>query len=58
MCYETSQKELIFRLEVTNKLEELFKDGSDEAMIEAGKLVAEEIIENTQDNSGEVLTDE
>jgi hypothetical protein len=55
---EIEKKELIFRLEVTNKLEELFKDGSDEAMIEAGKLVAEEIIENTQDNSGEVLTDE
>lgn len=55
---EIEKKELIFRLEVTNKLEELFKDGSDEAMIEAGKLVAEEIIENTQDNSGEVLKDE
>lgn len=55
---EIEKKELIFRLEVTNKLEELFKDGSEEAMIEAGKLVAEEIIENTQDNSGEVLTDE
>jgi hypothetical protein len=55
---EIEKKELIFRLEVTNKLEELFKDGSDEAMIEAGKLVAEEIIENTQDNSGEVLTNE
>ena len=50
--------ELIFRLEVTNKLEELFKDGSEDAMIEAGKLVAYEIMENTQDNSGEVLKDE
>lgn len=55
---EIEKMELIFRLEVTNKLEELFKDGSDEAMIEAGKLVAYEIIENTQDNSGEVLKDE
>ena len=55
---EIEKKELIFRLEVTKKLEELYKDGSDEAMIEAGKLVAMEIIENTQDNSGEVLTDE
>lgn len=55
---EIEKKELIFRLEVTNKLEELFKDGSEEAMIEAGKLVAEEIIENTQDNSGEVLNNE
>jgi hypothetical protein len=52
---EIEKMELIFRLEVTEKLEELFKDGSDEAMIEAGKLVAYEIMENTQDNSGEVL---
>lgn len=55
---EIEKMELIFRLEVTEKLEELFKDGSDEAMIEAGKLVAVEIMENTQDNSGEVLKDE
>ena len=55
---EIEKMELIFRLEVTNKLEELFKDGSEDAMIEAGKLVAYEIIENTQDNSGEVLKDE
>ena len=55
---EIEKYELIFRLEVTEKLEELYKDGSEEAMIEAGKLVAYEIIENTQDNSGEVLGDE
>lgn len=55
---EIEKMELIFRLEVTNKLEELFKDGSEDAMIEAGKLVAYEIMENTQDNSGEVLKDE
>lgn len=55
---EIEKMELIFRLEVTEKLEELFKDGSNEAMIEAGKLVAYEIMENTQDNSGEVLKDE
>lgn len=55
---EIEKMELIFRLEVTAQLEELFKDGSEEAMIEAGKLVAFEIMENTQDNSGEVLKDE
>lgn len=55
---EIEKMELIFRLEVTTQLEELFKDGSEEAMIEAGKLVAFEIMENTQDNSGEVLKDE
>ena len=55
---EIEKYELIFRLEVTEKLEKLAKDGSEEAMIEAGKLVAQEIIENTQDNSGEILTNE
>lgn len=55
---EIEKKELIFRLEVTKKLEELYEDGSDEAMIEAGKLIAVEIMENTQDNSGEVLDNE
>lgn len=55
---EIEKKELITRLEVTTKLEELYKDGSDEAAIEAGKLLAIEICENTQDNSGEVLVDE
>ena len=55
---EIEKMEIIFRLDVTKKLEELAKDGSEEAMIEAGKLVAYEIIENTQDNSGEVLGDE
>lgn len=55
---EIEKKEIIFRLEVTEKLEKLFKDGSEEAMIEAGKLVTKEIIENTQDNSGEVLRNE
>jgi hypothetical protein len=33
------------------------KDGSDEAMIEAGKLLVSEILENTQDNTGQ-LTEE
>ena len=39
------------------KIEELMKDGSEDAMIEAGKLLVSEIIENTQDNTGQ-LTDE
>ena len=51
---EIENNEIIFRLEVTKKLEELRKDGSEEAMIEAGKLVTEELIENTQDNTGQI----
>jgi len=37
---------------VTNKLEELMKDGSAKAALEAGKLLVEEILHNTIDNTG------
>lgn len=49
---EIERNEIIFRKEVTDKLEKLAKDGSDEAAIEAGKLLAQEIIENTDDRTG------
>ncbi|MFA6660020.1 MAG: hypothetical protein WCS62_00210 [Bacilli bacterium] len=49
---EVEREEIIFTKELTEKLEELERDGSDEAAIEAGKLVTEEIMKNTQDNSG------
>ena len=55
---EIERDELICRLEVTQKLEELMKDGSEEAMIEAGKLLTSEIIENTQDNTGQITEEE
>lgn len=51
---EIEHSELILRLEVTKRLEELMEDGSEEAMIEAGKLLTEEIIDNTQDNTGQI----
>ena len=54
---EIEHSEIIFRLDVTKRLEELREDGSEEAMIEAGKLIAEELIENTQDNVG-MITEE
>lgn len=54
---EIEHSEIIFRLDVTKRLEELRKDGSEEAMLEAGKLIAEELIENTQDNVG-MITEE
>lgn len=54
---EIEHSEIIFRLDVTKQLEELRKDGSEEAMIQAGKLIAEELIENTQDNVG-MITEE
>ena len=47
--------EIILRLEVTQKLEEFMKDGSDKAAIEAGKLLVKEIIKNTDDKTEELL---
>lgn len=55
---EIEHSEIIFRLDVTKRLEELRKDGSEEAMLEAGKLIAEELIENTQDNVGMITEEE
>lgn len=49
---EIEVNEIIFRLEVTEKLEELAKQNTDEAAIEAGKLIAKEILHNTHDNTG------
>lgn len=48
---EIERDEIIFRKEVTDRIEALAKDGSDEAAIECGKLLTKEIIENTKDNS-------
>ena len=49
---EIELDEIIFTLEVTKKLEELYKDGSDESAIEAGKLLVKEILFNTDDRTG------
>lgn len=49
---EVERDEIIFNLEVTMELEKLMKDGSDDAAIEAGKLLVKEILENTVDNTG------
>jgi hypothetical protein len=54
---EIEKEEIIFRKEVTTKLEELYKDGSDEAMIEAGKLIAEELMTNTDDKTEEFINE-
>ena len=49
---EIEKNEIIFRKEVTDKIEQYAKDGSDEAAIKCGKLLAKEIIENTDDRTG------
>lgn len=48
---EIERNEIIFSLEVTKKLEELAKLGTDDAAIEAGKLLTYEIMENTEDRT-------
>ena len=53
---EIELNEIIFNLEVTKKLEELYKDGSDKAAIEAGKLLVQEILFNTNDRTGLINT--
>lgn len=49
---EIEKNEIIFRKEVTDKLEQLAKDGSEQAAIEAGELLVKEIFENTDDKTG------
>lgn len=51
---EIERDELVLTKSLTDKIEELMKDGSEEAMIEAGKILASEIITNTKDNTGQI----
>ena len=52
---EIEKEEIIFRLKLTKKIEELMEDGSEKAMIRAGKILAREIMCNTDDNTDEFL---
>jgi len=49
---EVEGRELVLHHELTMKLEELRKDGSDEALVKAGKLLARELMRNTKDKTG------
>lgn len=49
---EIEHSEIIFRKEVTDKLEKLRKEDTDESAIEAGKLLVDEIFNNTDDRVG------
>lgn len=53
---EIELNEIIFNLDTTKKLEEFYKDGSDEAAIKAGKLLVQEILFNTDDRTGLIDT--
>lgn len=52
---EIEREEIILRLSLTKKLEELAKEDTDEAAIEAGKILVREIFENTIDNTNTFL---
>lgn len=54
---EIERGEIIFSKEITDKIEELRKVDTDESAIEAGKILSEEIITNTEDKTGELLID-
>ena len=48
---EIEKEEIVFRLELTKKIEELWHTGTPEAMLKAGKLLVKEIMGNTDDNT-------
>lgn len=52
---EVEKDELIMHLDLSKRLEELYEDGSEEAMIKAGKLLAKELCKNTKDSSSGIL---
>ena len=52
---ELERDELILHYDLTKKIEELKKDGSENAMIEAGKILQKEIVKNTKDNKNKIL---
>lgn len=49
---EVEGQEVILHLELTQKLEALRAEGTDEAAIKAGKLLARELMRNTKDKTG------
>ena len=52
---EIEKEEIVFRLELTKKIEELWHTGTPEAMLKAGKLLVKEIMGNTDDNTEGIL---
>lgn len=55
---EVEGGEIIFHLQLTEKMEKLQKNGDEEQMLEAGKILAKEIVKNTKDNKSKMLKDE
>lgn len=49
---EIERNEIIFNIDVVNKLEEYMKENSEESALKAGKLLTKEILYNTKDFTG------
>ena len=52
---EIEKEELVLNKDLTTQIEELWKEGSPESMLKAGKLLATAIMENTVDNTDTML---
>jgi hypothetical protein len=52
---EVERDEIILHLQLTKKLEDLSKEGTDEDMVKAGKLLTTEILKNTKDSKTKLL---
>jgi hypothetical protein len=52
---EVEHNELILHYDVTKELEALFKEGTDEAAIKAGRLLSKEIVKNTKDSRSKII---
>lgn len=48
---EIEKEEIILEKSLTQQIEELWKDGSEEAMIKAGKIITETMFKNCDDNA-------
>jgi hypothetical protein len=55
---EVERDELILHLALTKQLELLMEEGTEEAMIEAGKMLSKEIVKNTKDSKRKLLKNE
>lgn len=55
---EIERDEWVWSKEFTDTIELLWKDGSEEAMLNAGKLICEELLYNTQDEGNVIWAEE
>lgn len=52
---EVEKDELILHYDLSKKLEDLYEEGTEEAMIQAGRILAKELIKNTVDSKSKII---